>query len=572
MTWRLFHKYVVPSYGRLTLLAVVIVAQMVFQLMAPQFLRVFIDGLQNLDQGQLVGSAAGFLGLSALAQLTPTLVALVGADLGYRAVNALRRDLLAHVLSLDLSFHHAHTPGELIERLSGDLATISDYFSNFVASVVGNALLTLGILVIVTVTDWRVGLAFVGFVAVSLYALVKQPRSARPLWLQASRHRSALTSFLEERLGGAVDLRTSGAIERTMGQLAALRDQLFSVYRKAVLTNFGSHSKSRMVLFFGYTLILGVGGTLQHSNIVTLGTVFLLARYAELLIEPLQSAAGQLERLQQFSASVMRIEEVLAESSRLAGGDSMLGPGPLSVTFDRVSFSYSDGTPVLKNVSFALTEGETLGLVGRTGSGKSTIARLMVRFYDPSAGTVALGGLDARQLNTESLRARVGFVTQDVQLFNTTLRDNLRLFNQGIDDQTIVDALTTLGLEKWLTALPDGLDTHLGGASGLSVGQVQLIALGRAFLHKSGLIVLDEATAHLDPATEALVNHAIARLLAGRTAVIVAHRLRTLERVDKILVLEAGRVVEFGDRKQLALDPNSQYNALRRSAGELEPA
>ncbi len=232
---------------------------------------------------------------------------------------------------------------------------------------------------------------------------------------------------------------------------------------------------------------------------------------------------------------------------------------------DGVSFRYDgdESTPVLRDVTLRLEPGAILGVLGRTGSGKTTLGRLLLRLGDPSVGTARLGGTDPRAARLDEVRRRVGLVTQEVQLFAASVRDNLTFFNRVVADEALLAAIAELGLGEWYGRLPDGLDTPLGpGGVGLSGGEAQLLAFVRVLLRDPGLVVLDEASSRLDPATERLVDRAIARMLRGRTGVIIAHRLATVERADTIAVLDAGRVVEFGPRGDLARDPDSSYYRL----------
>jgi len=217
----------------------------------------------------------------------------------------------------------------------------------------------------------------------------------------------------------------------------------------------------------------------------------------------------------------------------------------------------------LDDVSFSLPAGRVLGVVGRTGSGKSTVARLLLRLYDATDGTVRVGDTDVRQVSLSRLREAVGIVTQDVQLFEATLRDNLTLFAEHADDARLVSVLDELDLRPWLDRLPDGLDTLIGGEGvGLSAGEAQLLAFGRVFLRDPGLVILDEASSRLDPATERRIERAVDRLLVGRSAILVAHRLATLERADDVLVLDHGRVAEIGVRAELLSDSSSHFAGL----------
>jgi ATP-binding cassette subfamily B protein len=224
---------------------------------------------------------------------------------------------------------------------------------------------------------------------------------------------------------------------------------------------------------------------------------------------------------------------------------------------------------VLSDIIFDLPAGKVLGLLGRTGSGKTTLTRLLFRLYDPQLGRVLLGGSDLCDLALADLRARVGMVTQDVQLFAASIRDNLTLFDRTIDDARIERALGELGLREWAAALPAGLDTRIGaGGLGLSAGEAQLLAFARVFLRDPGLVILDEASSRLDPATERLLERAIGRLLQGRTAIVIAHRLGTVQRADEIMILDGGRVAEHGPRAALAADPGSRFAGLLRTGME----
>jgi ATP-binding cassette subfamily B protein len=233
---------------------------------------------------------------------------------------------------------------------------------------------------------------------------------------------------------------------------------------------------------------------------------------------------------------------------------------------EQASRETTDSIPegkALQGIDFRLPGGTILGLLGRTGSGKTTLTRLLVRFYDPQRGALRLGGIPIHDIPQATLRRRIGLVTQDVQLFNASLRDNLTLFDPSIPDSRIFSAFEQLGLMDWYNTLPEGLMTKLEpGGSRLSAGEAQLLAFVRVFLRDPGLVILDEASSRLDPATEARLDQAIERLLKGRTAIIIAHRLGTVQRADRILILENGRQIEYGEREQLARDPTSHFAGL----------
>jgi len=345
-----------------------------------------------------------------------------------------------------------------------------------------------------------------------------------------------------------------------------------------------------------------LGVLLYLRGEATLGAAYLIVAYVGMLAGPLQRIRAELQDLQQATASLNRIRELLQMQPRAresAGPDAIgtlqadvLPRGPLSVAFAGVSFAYRDEAPragesetaepaagppiILQEINFRVAPGRVLGVLGRTGSGKTTLTRLLVRFYDPDAGVISVGGADLHTVPLRELRRRVTLVTQDVQLFQATLRDNLTFFDPTIGDDQIEWALRELGLWDWALALPRGLDTILaaggGMAAGVSAGEAQLIAFARAFLKDPGLVILDEASSRLDPATETRLEGAIDRLFADRTGIVIAHRLRTVQRADDILILEAGRVVEYGPRARLAADPDagasSRFSSLLRTGLE----
>jgi ATP-binding cassette, subfamily B, bacterial len=291
-----------------------------------------------------------------------------------------------------------------------------------------------------------------------------------------------------------------------------------------------------------------------------------------MLQSPIEQITQQMQQLQRAGASIGRIDELFATENALAvGAGTPLPSGPLEVRFDDVRFRYADAAadaaPILDGVTFRLAPGRVLGLVGRTGSGKTTLTRLLFRFYDPSEGTVAVAGVPTVDADLDALRARVAMVTQDVQLFQASVRENLSFFDTTISDERLLQVLEDVGLGDWLLGLPAGLDTPIrAGGGNLSAGEAQLLAFARVFLKDPGLVILDEPSSRLDPQTERHLERCVDRLLRGRTAIIIAHRLETVERADEVMVLERGRIAEHGERARLSADPTSRYARLR-SAG-----
>jgi ATP-binding cassette subfamily B protein len=408
--------------------------------------------------------------------------------------------------------------------------------------------------------------------ASALLALIAMNRLrdvAVPHWAAARQASAELFGFLEERLAGTEDIRASGATAYVMRRFhersrRLLRRELLA----GLIGNTGFQSAGTLVTF-GAALALGLGGYLFLSGSITLGSVYLIFAYTQVLNRPLEQITRQLQDFQQAGAGVRRIEQLFGESTSLADGHRDLPSGALSVEVDHVSFGYVADEPILQNLSIRLEAGQVLGVLGRTGIGKSTLARLLLRLYDPSSGAICLGGVDLRDVSFSALRQRVGLVTQEIQLFHASVRDNLSLFDPSVADSKMVSVLDELGLHDWLSRLSNGLDTRLApDAAGMSAGEAQLLAFARVFLRDPGLIILDEASSRLDPATERRIEAAISRLLQGRTGIIIAHRLATTERVDQVLILDRRGIREWGSRKELVDDPASAFSELLRTGAQ----
>jgi ABC-type multidrug transport system fused ATPase/permease subunit len=376
--------------------------------------------------------------------------------------------------------------------------------------------------------------------------------------------------FLEERLSGLQDIRANGAGDHVMRGLHRVMAGAYWAGRKAWRMDGRMWGITLGMFSLGYVLAFAVGAYLFASGSITLGTVYLIFQYTDMLRRPLDIITEQLKEFAKASAGIGRVRELLGTQAEIRDGAGIqFRKGPLAVEFDSVSFGYGDEEMVLHDLSFRLEPGRVLGLLGRTGSGKTTVTRLLFRLYDPAVGAIRLAGHDIREATLEQLRHSVGMVTQDVQLFGATVRDNLTLFDTSIPDQHILDTIYDLGLERWFKSLPDGLDTELGaGGGGLSAGEAQLIAFARVFLRDPGLVILDEASSRLDPATEQLIERAVEKLLRGRTGIIIAHRLHTVGRADEILILDEGRIIEQGNRVRLTLDDASRFSHLLKAGME----
>ena len=563
--------YLAPQKARVSLLTLALFGSIGLQLVVPLILRRFIDSaVAGGAVSVLVAAGVAYLIAGVVNQVLNAVSTYLGADVGWIATNRLREDLARHLLSLDMGFHNDRTPGEMIERVDGDVTAIANFLSRFMVRLLGSAFLLVGVLAVAWAEDWRMGLAISLYIAMFLVLVIRM----RDFAIRASeieRETSArFYGFIEERLAGIDDIRANGAGAFTMRRfVGVMRDYFFrtvAAWRKRILF----WVTTNVVSWSGDILALSVGVWLNLRGSITIGTAYLILQYTQLIRTPIEQVSQEFQELQKAAGGLIRTDALRDIRSRLdESGQAVLSQGPLSVEFDGVSFAYEQ-RPVLREITFRLEPGTVLGLLGRTGGGKSTITRLISRLYDPDRGVVTIGDVDVREVSKASLRRAVGVVTQDVQLFRASVRDNLTFFERT-DDEEILAVLESAGLADWIRSI--GLDTELGPAGeGLSAGEQQLLAFARVFLQDPSVVLLDEPSARLDPATEAMLAGATQRLFGGRTVVIIAHRLETVRFADEIMVVQEGRIAEYGGRAQLEEDPASIYSALLRTGSGAELA
>lgn len=566
--WRAFFELVRPHRGAVTVMAIVLSVAGALPLAGPVLIAAFIDAAADGDSARrLTTLAAIYVGIGIARQIIAVAVAWVATDVAWRVTNELRSELTDHVLGLDLAFHRSTSPGELVSRVDGDVTALSDFIARFAVRAIAALVTLIGIVVVLLFTDWRVGVGLAIYLAIAVATVYRLRDYAVDEAAGEQAATGRLLGEVEERLVGADDLRSNAGGSHAIAT--------FQIASRRVLRSVLAREKQAVALWIISNAVFVVGGiaalavdvALLRNGTITLGTAYLIFQYTQIMRQPLGKLADETERVQRAAGGMVRTLQLLDETSTIHDeGTEPLPPGALALDLDHLSFAYDDEDdpqPVLDGLDLHLEAGRTLGVLGRTGSGKTTLARLVLRLVEPTAGTVRLGGHELGRVALAELRARTGVVSQDVHLFGATIRDNLTLFDQSIDDADVRAALDELHLLDWVEAMPDGLDTRLGpGGSGLSAGEGQLIAMTRLFLRSPDFVLLDEASSRIDPETERRVTGAIDRLLQGRTAVVIAHRLSTIERLDEILVLDAGRVVEHGPTGELRADPTSRYAQL----------
>lgn len=573
MSWLL--RYLKPVKGRLALLLLMLLTSTGLQLLNPQIIKRFIDTAANSGVlTNLIQLAGIFLVVAVFNQLITVAVSYLGNDVAWRATNQLRGDLLKHCLRLDMRFHNVKTPGEMIERVDGDVTSISNFFAMFIVQVIGSFVLLAGILGFMFSVNVPIAMVMTVFTLLSILFMV----FIRNLGVDSSKNEraasAALFGLIEERIAGIEDVQANGHVPYVMNRFYRTMRTVFRKGRKAWLLRVIPWNTTVVLFALAVTAVLLLGVHYYMEGLISIGTLFLIYQYTQMLNDPIEMLGDQVQEFQKAKSGMLRSRELLSMQSVIEEGtEEQLPEGPLGLEFNQVHFSYNRDKPVLQDINFAIKPGERLGIIGRTGSGKSSLSRVLLRLYNLDRGTIRVGGTDITKLSLQALYRRVGMVTQDVQLFDGTLRDNLTLFNGDVSDHMIRETTDRLGLSQWINSQPEGLDTYLaaGGAS-LSAGEAQLFALTRVFLTEPSLVILDEPSSRLDAATEGMLQSAIDQLMKQSTGVIIAHRLATLEKVDRIMVLGDGKVLEFGAREELASNPASHYARLLITGREEELA
>ncbi|WP_445525408.1 ABC transporter ATP-binding protein [Streptomyces cyslabdanicus] len=562
-------RYLRGERAAITLLALLVPLGIGLQLAAPYLLRQFIDGALSGQTRRTLLVVAVWVLTAALGLLVVTVGSeAVSSRLAWRSTNRLRADLVEHCLRRSPAFYRRHPPGELVQRMDSDVGRLTAVMSTLVVELVAQALLVAGILLALFHMEWRLALVFAPFAAGTLLLLRRLVGRAMPFVTARQTVAADLQGFLEERLAAAEELRANGAARHTLRELEHRQSELYRRARQAAQASIRWPATVQGLSAVSVVLALAVSAWLHGQGRLSTGTAFASLSYAMLLRRPLLNITTRFRELEDAAAGVGRLQELLEqEDPQPHQGTAALPRRRPDVGFDQVSFCYEPGEPVLRGVSFTVRPGERLGVVGQTGSGKSTVVRLLFGLHQPVGGAVSVGGVDLRAMDIRALRERVALVTQEVQVFHASLRDNLTFFDSSVDDDRLLAALGEAGLATWVRDLPDGLETVLGsGARGMSAGEEQKLALARVFLRDPGLVLMDEPTARLDPHTERLLRPALERLLRGRTAVVVEHRPHLLRQVDRVLVLDDGSVAEHGERTVLAADPRSRFHDLLHTA------
>jgi len=542
-----------PYRARIVLAILLVIGQTACLLAGPALVRHGIDdGLRAHDSGALNLSAFVYLIAAVSGLFFGRAVIKMVARVGETFLRDLRSGVFRHLMSLGMDFFEREKTGKLVARMTSDMDALQELVQMGLVMFIQNGLLFMGAVLVIFLMSWKLAVCTLVVVPPVVIASRWFRRASNKAYLLVRDRIGQNLSTLQEGLAG---IRVVQAFGRERAFTSRFQETNEAQYDANIETVRISAKYFPIVEFAGVTgiaLIVGIGGAFVSADIVTIGTVAAFVLYLNNLFEPIQQLSQLYNTLQQAGAALQKVFELLDERPSIAERPGAVDlPGEGSLELEHVSFGYADND-VLHDVSLRVPLGERLALVGPTGAGKSTLAKIIARFYDPREGRVDYAGVDLRDATVRSLRERIVVVPQEGFLFAGTVRENVIVGKPEATDEEIRGAIGALGLQDRFDAFPDGLDTEVRErGSRLSAGERQLVSLIRAALADPALLVLDEATSSLDPGTERAVERALGHLTAGRTVVVVAHRLSTAARADRIAVVDDGRVAELGTHDEL---------------------
>ncbi len=548
--WPFFRKYL----GRTIVAGILLIGSAVLGLAAPLLVKHAIDvNIPNKDVRGLVTVGLIYLVLQLATGAAGFFQQVLLAIIGENAIADLKHTLFGHIVRLPASFFDRNPVGRLISRVESDSSALQEMFSSTAVTLARNLVMLIGMSIVMLVVNWRLFFVIAGLFPVTMVGFYLLQKRSRPLYLQMRRIVAEINNFITETMRSLPVVQAFNRQDYFAGRMDEKGRRLYGIRKKEMFIwtwiwlvwDFGEMA--------GVALTLGVGGLFALKGQLTVGGLFLFYSYITRFFVPIRALSEQIHIMQRAFASAERMLGIL-DSAPEPDGERQLSAGDFqhSLRFEAVELAYEGRGTVLQDINLEVRKGEKVALVGETGGGKTSIASLALKFYEPKSGRITLDGTELQRVRNQSLRRLVGFVPQDVILFPGSVLDNLRLFDETVTETRVHDAARRARMHERILQLPRGYATSvIERGVNLSLGERQLLAFTRALAFDPQVLILDEATSSVDPHTEHLIQQGLEELLKGRTAIIIAHRLATIRMVDRIVVIHAGRIVQQGTHDEL---------------------
>ncbi len=558
--------YLAPYKMRVVVSFALVLAASALKLVGPILTKIVIDDYIAVGNLSGLNTIAAIYVLALVLQFVVSYFQIYIMNMaGQRVLADMRAEIFSHLQKLQSSFFDRNPVGRLVTRVTTDVDALNELFTSGVVTIFGDIFMLLGIMGVLVYLDFRLALVTFAVLPALFVVTMIFKRRVRIVYRKVRTRVAMLNAFIQENIVGMQVVQLFGQEERKFGQYSELNRQHTEANIESILHYSIFYPVVEVLSAVAIGLIVWYGGGQLLLGTLTLGGLVAFIQYSEKFFRPISDLSEKFNILQGAMASSERIFKLLdteVEIRTPANIGIIVGPGrdDGSLRFDNVSFAYEGEDWVLKDVDLTVRPGETVAVVGHTGAGKSTLTSLLMRLYDVQKGQVLVGDVDVRDWDLKKLRRQFGMVLQDVHLFSGTIASNIRLGDETISNEAIVEAALVVNLNEWVATLPRGLDEEVAerGAS-MSAGQKQLVSFARALVHDPKILILDEATSSVDTHTEILVREALERLLENRTSLVIAHRLSTIQRADRIVVLHKGRVREVGTHQELLAERGIYY-------------
>lgn len=538
-----------------------------FSTLSPYLLKVTIDDYITLRDYDGMLTLIMLMGFTLILEVVFQFMFIFYANwLGQHVILDLRNTLYKHMLEFKMAYFDTSAVGRLVTRVVSDIETISGIFSQGLFMIIADLLKMLVVMIVMWSVSWELSAIVFAVLPLVLFATRKFQKAMKSAFDEVRSQVANLNSFVQERISGMRIVQLFGREKIESDSFRHINNKHRKAWLRTVWYNsiFFPIAELSTSITIGMLVWFGGLNVIAGSSGITLGIIFLFIQLSQMLFRPLRQIADKFNTLQMGMVAVRRVMALLdtdetIENSGTIKDVSLSG----AVSFDEVYFSYKEEEPVLRGVSFTMEPGETVAVVGPTGAGKSTLINILSRFYEIDAGTVSLDGVPIQKYERAWMRKQVGVVLQDVFLFADSIYNNITLWNRSISEEDVIAAAKKIGVHRFISSLPDGYNFNVKERGGmLSTGQRQLIAFLRAYMIQPKILVLDEATSSIDTHAEQLIQKATREITKGKTSLVIAHRLATVQRADKIIVLEKGMIVEVGTHKELLQKENGHYKNL----------